>query len=68
MTHQRCFCPSGYFVYQLQAGVVQAFDVTGGEVWSATVKSPIAAVWELKNGQLKEKSLFETSSSLSSGE
>ena len=61
-------CSTGYFVYQLQAGVVQAFDVTGEEVWSSTVRSPIAAVWELKNGQLKEKSLFETSSSLSSGE
>lgn len=50
----------GYFEYQLQTGVVTAFDQSGRPVWSSAVNAPIAAVWELKNGQLNEKSLFET--------
>jgi hypothetical protein len=51
---------SGYFEYQLQTGVVLAFDKNGRQVWFSAINAPIAAVWELKNGQLKEKSLFET--------
>ncbi|CAF3917079.1 unnamed protein product, partial [Rotaria sp. Silwood2] len=51
---------SGYFEYQLQTGVVLAFDKTGHPTWSSPINAPIAAVWELKNGQLNEKSLFET--------
>jgi len=51
---------SGYFEYQLQTGVVIAFDRTGQRVWSSAIHAPIAAVWELKNGELIEKSLFET--------
>lgn len=45
---------------------MQAFDAMGQELWSTSADAPIAAVWELKNGQLKEKSLFETSVSPSS--
>ncbi|CAF0736588.1 unnamed protein product [Rotaria sordida] len=51
---------SGYFEYQLQTGVVLAFDKTGHPTWSSPINAPIAAVWELKNGQLSEKPLFET--------
>ncbi|CAF0993205.1 unnamed protein product [Adineta ricciae] len=51
---------SGYFQYQLQTGVVLAYDKTGQSVWSSAINAPIAAVWELKGGQLMEKSLFET--------
>ncbi|CAF0800863.1 unnamed protein product [Adineta steineri] len=51
---------SGYFQYQLQTGVVLAFDKTGHSIWSSAINAPIAAVWELKNGELKEKSLFDT--------
>ncbi|CAF0773253.1 unnamed protein product [Rotaria sp. Silwood1] len=51
---------SGYFEYQLQTGVVLAFDKTGHPTWSSPINAPIASVWELKNGQLNEKSLFET--------
>lgn len=58
--HSFVFDFSGYFEYQLQTGVVIAFDPSGHPVWSSAVNAPIAAVWELKNGQLKEKSLFET--------
>ncbi len=50
----------GYFEYQLQTGVVLAFDTNGHPIWSSAINAPIAAVWELKNGQLNEKSLFET--------
>ena len=50
----------GYFQYQLQTGVVLAYDKTGQSVWSSAINAPIAAVWELKDGQLMEKSLFET--------
>lgn len=49
-----------YFEYQLQTGVILAFDRNGHLIWTSSINSPIAAVWELKNGQLKEKSLFKT--------
>ncbi|UJR37195.1 hypothetical protein I4U23_029903 [Adineta vaga] len=55
----------GYFQYQLQTGVVLAYDNTNRIVWSSAINAPIAAVWELKDGQLKEKSLFETTTTLS---
>ena len=54
------FCFQGYFQYQLQTGVVLAYDKTGRSIWSSVINAPIAAVWELKDGQLTEKSLFET--------
>ena len=57
----------GYFEYQLQTGVVLAFDTAGQLAWSSAVNAPIAAVWELKNGQLHEKSLFETNTINRSG-
>ena len=53
----------GYFKYQLQTGVVLAFDSSGRLAWSSEIKAPIAGVWELKNGQLNEKALFETTAS-----
>lgn len=40
--------------------MVIAFDQSGHPMWSSAINAPIAAVWELKNGQLSEKSLFET--------
>jgi hypothetical protein len=40
--------------------VVLAFDRNQNLIWTSSINSPIAAVWELKNGQLKEKSLFKT--------
>jgi len=49
-----------FFEYQLQTGVVLAFDHHNQLIWTSVIDSPIAAVWELKNGQLKEKSLFKT--------
>ncbi|CAM4747978.1 unnamed protein product [Rotaria magnacalcarata] len=57
VAHDRTF--SGYFEYQLQTGLVSAFDRTGKPAWSSVINSPIAAVWELKDGELNEKSLFE---------
>ena len=51
---------SGFFEYQLQTGLVLAFDHRGQLIWTSSIDSPIAAVWELKNGRLKEKSLFKT--------
>lgn len=50
-----------YFEYQLQAGVILAFDYYNNNLlWTSSINNPIAAVWELKNGQLKEKSLLKT--------
>ena len=59
---------SGSFEYQLQTGVVLAFDPEGHPLWSSAINAPIAAVWELKNGQLSEKSLFETTHLNGSGQ
>ncbi len=56
------FIFEGYFEYQLQTGVVLAFDESGRPIWSTAINAPIAAVWELKNGELNEKSLFESTS------
>lgn len=55
----RTDCLSGHFQYQLQTGVVLAYDKTGRVVWSSAINAPIAAVWELKDGQLQERSLFD---------
>ncbi len=49
-----------FFEYQLKTGVVLAFDYNNHLIWTSLINNPIAAVWELKNGQLKEKSLFKT--------
>jgi hypothetical protein len=49
-----------FFEYQLQTGVILAFDHHQNLLWTSAINNPIAAVWELKNGQLKEKSLFKT--------
>ncbi|UJR09018.1 hypothetical protein I4U23_013267 [Adineta vaga] len=49
-----------FFEYELQSGVIFAFDKKNDLIWTSSIKNPIAAVWELKNGQLKEKSLFKT--------
>lgn len=48
-----------HFQYQLQTGVVLAFDDNGQALWSSSINAPIAAVWEYKNGRLIERSLFE---------
>ncbi|CAF2109491.1 unnamed protein product [Rotaria magnacalcarata] len=49
-----------HFEYQLQTGLVLAFDSNNNLLWTSPINKPIAAVWELKNGQLKEKSLLQT--------
>ena len=47
--------------------MVLAFDTAGQLAWSSAVNAPIAAVWELKDGLLREKSLFETTTVNRSG-
>lgn len=49
-----------YFEYQLQSGLILAFNNNKDLIWTSSINSPIAAVWELKNGHLKEKSLLKT--------
>ncbi|CAF2692597.1 unnamed protein product [Rotaria sp. Silwood2] len=49
-----------FFEYQLQTGLILAFDYNNHLIWTSSINNPIAAVWELKNGQLKEKSLLKT--------
>ncbi len=44
----------------MQTGLVLAFDAHNQLIWTSSIDSPIAAVWELKNDRLKEKSLFKT--------
>ncbi|CAF3518975.1 unnamed protein product [Rotaria sp. Silwood1] len=51
---------SVFFEYQLQTGLILAFDSNNHLIWTSSINNPIAAVWELKNGQLKEKSLLKT--------
>ncbi|CAF0736643.1 unnamed protein product, partial [Didymodactylos carnosus] len=49
----------GYFKYQLQTGVINAYHHHNNElVWSKILNVPIAAVWEMKNGQLYQNDLF----------
>ena len=67
LAHDSNVVSLGSFEYQLQTGVVLAFGPDGHPLWSSAINAPIAAVWELKNGQLSEKSLFETAPLVESG-
>ncbi|CAJ0934053.1 unnamed protein product, partial [Mesorhabditis belari] len=41
-------------------GIITAYDSCGAERWTITVENHVAHMWELKNSELREISLFES--------